>query len=177
MLDRLRLAEQSAAAPGRVVDALFGLGRGAVTLAGFVGSLLVISPAFTAVVIGSALPALVAELRLARGRARVQWEIGPAERRELFYGTLLGSVDAAKEIRLFGLGGFLGGRMIAERRSVDAAKRGLDRRELAVQSALAALSTLTAGGGLIWASSAMTWRAAASVIGSGVLLAAATMSR
>ncbi|MGW0196750.1 ABC transporter ATP-binding protein [Nonomuraea sp. NPDC003201] len=151
MLDRLRLAEQSAAAPGRVVDALFGLGRGAVTLAGFVGSLLVISPAFTAVVIGSALPALVAELRLARGRARVQWEIGPAERRELFYGHLLGSVDAAKEIRLFGLGGFLRGRMIAERRSVDAAKRGLDRRELAVQSALAALSTLTAGAGLIWA--------------------------
>ncbi|MEW1848141.1 ABC transporter ATP-binding protein [Nonomuraea angiospora] len=151
MLDRLRLAEQSAAAPGRVVDALFGLGRGAVTLAGFVGSLLVISPAFTAVVIGSALPALLAELRLSRGRARVQWEIGPAERRELFYGNLLGSVDAAKEIRLFGLGGFLRGRLIAERRSVDAAKRALDRRELAVQSALAALSTLTAGAGLIWA--------------------------
>ncbi|WP_431915440.1 ABC transporter ATP-binding protein [Nonomuraea jabiensis] len=151
MLDRLRLAEQSAAAPGRVVDALFGLGRGAVTLAGFVGSLLVISPAFTAVVIGSALPALLAELRLSRGRARVQWEIGPAERRELFYGHLLGSVDAAKEIRLFGLGGFLRGRMIAERRSVDAAKRALDRRELAAQSALAALSTLTAGAGLVWA--------------------------
>ncbi|MET7336747.1 ABC transporter ATP-binding protein [Nonomuraea sp. NPDC005650] len=151
MLDRLRLAEQSAATPGRVVDALFGLGRGMVTLAGFVASLLVISPAFTAVVIVSALPALLAELRLSRRRARVLWEVGPAERRELFYGNLLGSVDGAKEIRLFGLGGFLRGRMIAERRAVDAAKRAMDRRELAAQGALAALSALTAGAGLIWA--------------------------
>jgi ATP-binding cassette subfamily B protein len=96
-------------------------------------------------------PTLLAELMLARRRAAVQWTLGPTERREMFYSGLLSSVEAAKEIRLFGLGPFLRGRMIDEARTANTARRVVDRREAIVHSGLALLAALVAGGGLVWA--------------------------
>ncbi|MEU8004501.1 ABC transporter ATP-binding protein [Catellatospora sp. NPDC049111] len=150
-LDRLRLAQQGAAAPAQVVDGSLGVTRGVLTLLGFVGSLAVISPVMTLAVLATAVPTLLLELQLSRRRAAMVWDLGPTERREFFYRNLLGSVDAAKEIRLFGTGGFLRGRMLAELREVFGAKRRMDRRELITQGGLAALSAIVAGAGLVWA--------------------------
>ncbi|MBW6439733.1 ABC transporter ATP-binding protein/permease [Actinoplanes hulinensis] len=155
-LDRLRLAQQGVDSSPDFVTGVFGLGRASLTLIGFVGSLLVLSPVMTGVVLAAAVPMLVMETRLSRRRAAVAWQVGPAERRELFYRTLLTSVDAAKEIRLFGSGGFLRQRMTAERSAVDAARRHMDLRTLRVEGALAALAALVAGGGLVWAVLAAT---------------------
>jgi ATP-binding cassette subfamily B protein len=150
-LDRLRLAQQGAAAPAQVVDGSLGVTRGVLTLLGFVGSLAVISPVMTLAVLATAVPTLLLELQLSRRRAAMIWDLGPTERREFFYRNLLGSVDAAKEIRLFGTGGFLRGRMLAELREVFGAKRRMERRELITQGGLAALSAVVAGAGLVWA--------------------------
>ncbi|MGW4292225.1 ABC transporter ATP-binding protein [Micromonospora chersina] len=150
-LDRLRLAQQSAANPGRLVDSALSAARSVLTVAGFVGSLALISPTFTVVLLLSAAPAFLIELRLSRQRVGMLWRIGPVERRELFYAHKLSTVDAAKEIRLFGLGDFLRGRMLAEARTANAARRRTDRRELLVQGGLAAASAVVAGGGLVWA--------------------------
>ncbi|MEV4378057.1 ABC transporter ATP-binding protein [Streptosporangium sp. NPDC049644] len=149
-LDRLRLAQRSADSAGQIVNSVFGLGRDAITLTGFVGSLAVISPVFTAVVVAAAIPALIVELRASRRRAEMMVRIGPAERWRFFYGNLLTTVDAAKEIRLFGLGPYLRGRMNDQLRTADAAHRDMDRRELATQGVLALASALISGGGLIW---------------------------
>lgn len=148
-LDRLRLAQQGVASPGLTVDSVFGAGRSLVTVAGFVGSVLVLSPTFTGVLIVAALLALPLELRLSRQRAAMMWRIGPAERRELFYADLLSRVDAAKEVRLFGLGGFLRGRMRAEKLATNDVRRRMDRRELVIQGGLAVLSAVVFGAGLI----------------------------
>ncbi|MFI7281002.1 ABC transporter ATP-binding protein [Micromonospora chersina] len=150
-LDRLRLAQQSAANPGRLVDSALSAVRSVLTVGGFVGSLALISPTFTLVLLLSAAPAFLIELRLSRQRVGMLWRIGPVERRELFYAHKLSTVDAAKEIRLFGLGDFLRGRMLAEARTANAARRRTDRRELLVQGGLAAASAVVAGGGLVWA--------------------------
>lgn len=150
-LDRLRLAQQSAANPGRLVDSALSAARSVLTVAGFVGSLILISPTFTLVLLLSAAPAFLIELRLSRQRVGMLWRIGPVERRELFYAHKLSTVDAAKEIRLFGLGDFLRGRMLVEARTANAARRRTDRRELLVQGGLAACSAVVAGGGLVWA--------------------------
>jgi ATP-binding cassette subfamily B protein len=151
-LDRLRLAQQAgSAAPGQVVDGALGLGRCGITVAGFLGSLYVLSPWMTALVLASAVPAVAAELLLSRRRARVSWSIGPVERREFFYGDLLTSVEAAKEVRLFGIGAFLQSRMLADRRFANAEKRALERREVVVQAALGLLAACVSGGGLLWA--------------------------
>ncbi|MFI7108105.1 ABC transporter ATP-binding protein [Nonomuraea sp. NPDC050227] len=148
--DRLRLAQQSASAPARTADAVFEVVRGALTLVGFLGSLTVISTGFTVVVLAAAVPTVILELQLSRRRAAMMWRIGPAERRQMLYGDLLASATAAKEIRLFGLGPYLRGRLVAERRAADEARRRTDRREVVVQGALAALSAVIAGGGLVW---------------------------
>jgi ATP-binding cassette, subfamily B, bacterial len=149
-LDRLRLAEQSSSGPGQLLDSAFQCGRNMLTMTGFVGSLAVINPWFTVVVVAAAVPAFLVELRLSRQRAATLWEIGPTQRREFFYTRLLGSVDAAKEIRLLGLGGFLRGRMNREMRTANDVRRRMDRRELLMQGVLVILAGVISGAGLVW---------------------------
>jgi ATP-binding cassette subfamily B protein len=125
-LDRLRLAQEGTSMAGGTVTQAFGTGRAVLTMVGFVGPLLVISPVMTVVVLAAAVPALVAHLSLSRWRAGVLWSLSPTERWQFLYGNLLGNVDAAKEIRLFGSGGFLRSRMMHHLRkaSLAAVRRG-----------------------------------------------------
>lgn len=151
-LDHLRLAQQTGrTSPSQAVDGLLGVARSLLTTFGFVGSLVLLSPLMAVLVMLAGLPALAAEIALSRRRAKVFWDVGPAERREFFYSNLLSDVEAAKEIRLFGTGAFLRGRMLAERRTTNAAKRRLDRKELVTQAGLGFLTALMAGAGLLWA--------------------------
>ncbi|MFB6714177.1 ABC transporter ATP-binding protein [Streptomyces sp. NPDC056358] len=154
-LDRVRLARDAGGSgPGQVVDGTLGLLQAVVTITGFLASLLLLSPMMTGLVLLAGVPTLAAELALSRRRARMYWDLGPVERRELFYSQLLTSVEAAKEIRLFGIGTFLRGRMLADRRTANASLRAMDRREAMVQSGLGGFAALVAGGGLLWAVSA-----------------------
>jgi ATP-binding cassette subfamily B protein len=153
--DRMRLAQESGqASPGVIVDGGLEGVQGVVTMAGFLATLTAISPVMTAAVVLGAVPALLAELVLSHRRAAMLWRIGPVERRELFYAELLGSVRAAKELRLFGIGAFLRRRMLDELRVANDAKRQVDRRELAAQALLSLLSAAVAGAGLVWAANA-----------------------
>ncbi|WFB05768.1 ABC transporter ATP-binding protein/permease [Streptomyces sp. LX-29] len=151
-LDRLRLAQQAGGlAPFQVVQAVAGMTRSGVLLVGFIVSLAVLNPYLAAVVGLSGLPVLWAEIALSRQRARTYWAISPTERREIFYATLLSSVEAAKEVRLYGIGGFLRERMLTERRTADSHRERLERRELRVQSLLQIASAVLTGAALIWA--------------------------
>jgi ATP-binding cassette subfamily B protein len=154
-LDRLRLARQAGrATPSQVVDSALGIGRSAVTIAGFLGSLFLLNPVLTGLVFAGGVPAMVAQRALSRRRAAMLWSIGPAERREFFYGDLLSTVEAAKEVRLFGIGDFLRQRMLADRQTADTATRAIDRREVTVQAGLGLLAAAVSGGALVWAVSA-----------------------
>ncbi|MBG0832674.1 ABC transporter ATP-binding protein [Planomonospora sp. ID67723] len=149
--DRLRLAQEGT---GRVAELVDGAGNalgGVLSLVGFVASMLVLSPVMTVVVLLAALPALVAELHLARRRSSMEWSIERFYRREFFYSQLLTGVAAATEIRLFAVGAFLRARMMDERRSANAAMRRMDLRELRAQGGLTVLSAAVAGAGLWWA--------------------------
>lgn len=151
-LDRLRLAGQAGGmTPGQVVQGGLGLIGGLLTIAGFLGSLLTINPIMAVVVLLAAVPMLAAEIALSRRRAAVAWRLGPLQRREFFYSQLLSGTDAAKEVRLFGLGRFLRERMLTERRRANDERLRVDRRELAVQVRLGALSAAVGGAGLVWA--------------------------
>ncbi|MEV4180319.1 hypothetical protein AB0J28_02590 [Streptosporangium canum] len=151
-LDRLRLAGQAGGmTPGQVVQGGLGLVGGLLTITGFLGSLLTINPIMAVVVLLAAVPMLAAEIALSRRRAAVAWRLGPLQRREFFYSQLLSGTDAAKEVRLFGLGRFLRERMLTERRRANDERLRVDRRELAVQVRLGALSAAVGGAGLVWA--------------------------
>ncbi|GII63517.1 multidrug ABC transporter permease [Sphaerisporangium krabiense] len=149
--DRIGLAQQaSGMAPQMVLEASLGGLRAAVTMAGFLGSLLAVRPAMAAVVLVSAIPAVAAELALSGKRGQMLWTTSPMARRQMFYSQLMTDRTAAKEIRLFGLGDFLRLRMLAELRSLHGEERRMDRRVFGVQVGLAALTALVSGAGLVW---------------------------
>lgn len=151
-LDELQMARSSgSAAPALLVSGLFGTLQAMLTIGSFAGALLVLGPWFAVIVLlTSGLPALFAELGLSRRRATTIALTSRAERRELFYAGLLSDPQAAKEIRLFGAGSFLWGRMAAEIRTINRAYQRIDLRTLLVQGILALLSALVAGGLLLW---------------------------
>ncbi|GAA0932514.1 ABC transporter ATP-binding protein [Virgisporangium aurantiacum] len=150
--DRLELAQQSGRqAPTQLVGTALGIGQAAITLFGFVGTLVATAP-WTAVAVGvAALPTVRAELALSRRRAAIMWDTSQTARREIFYAQLLVDPQAAKEVRLFGLGNFFRGRMLRDMRTVQASDRRVDRRELAVQGLLGLAGAVVAAAGLVWA--------------------------
>jgi ATP-binding cassette subfamily B protein len=149
--DRFQLAGRSGgSAPGRVVGAVLGMAASAVGVAGFVGSLVVLSPIVSAVVVLAALPGLFVQLALGRRSAGAIFRVEHAERRQFFYARLLSTVDAAKEIRLFGTGRFFRERMLDELNTVNVAARRVDRHRLGAQAVLALLGAAVAGAGLVW---------------------------
>ncbi|MEU7208358.1 ABC transporter ATP-binding protein [Streptomyces sp. NPDC044989] len=150
-LDRLRMAKSSGARSSvQLVDALLSVTRSLITLSGFLGTLLVIAPTLTAILALFGIPVLFAELSLARSRTTLMWKVTGIERREFLYDQLLSGVDAAKEIRVFGIGSFLRDRLLADRREINSLEASLDRRTLSVQLALGAIAALVAGIGMIW---------------------------
>ncbi|WP_246122773.1 ABC transporter ATP-binding protein [Actinoallomurus bryophytorum] len=172
--DRLQMAQTAGSRTiGRVVDGGMRIAGGALTSIGFSVALFVVSPAMTVLVLVSATPALVAELKLSHRRAASAWRISSAQRREYFYQMLVSSLDAAKEIRLFAAGGFLKERMLAERRDADAERQKVDRREVVSQGVLALLSALLSGAGLVWA--ALAARRGALTIGDVSMFVAAVV--
>ncbi|GAB2560422.1 ABC transporter ATP-binding protein [Kribbella endophytica] len=155
-LDKLRLAQQyGGATPGVVVGTTLSTARTGLTAVGFLGSLLILSPWLPVLVLASAVPVLLAELSVARRRAALQGRLGPVERREFFYRELLTNVQAAKEIRLFGIGAFLRDRMSAERRHANRRLTRMDLRDTAIQTATGLLTTLFTGAALLWSLSAV----------------------
>ncbi|WP_433042545.1 ABC transporter ATP-binding protein [Dactylosporangium sp. CS-033363] len=149
-LDRLMLADESGGrGPGQVIDSAFGVFGAVLTVGGLVASLWTVSPAVAVAVLLSGLPVLAAELILGRERAWTEWDISPAKRRELFYRDMLATEQAAKEVRLFRLGGFLRERMLRERRTAQAAEHTTDRRAMLVQAGLATTAAVVAGAALL----------------------------
>ncbi|MFG2332874.1 ABC transporter ATP-binding protein [Streptomyces sp. NPDC048604] len=151
-LDRLRLAQQCGQdTPPQIVSSVVGLARTAVTIAGFSVALVLLNLWLAAAVLLSAVPALLTEVRLARARVGTALTVSPLERRESFYGFLLGSVQTAKEIRLFGIGDHLRDKMRRDRKAINATHSALDRRAALAQTVPALAAAATAAGGLVWA--------------------------
>ncbi|MFF4624962.1 ABC transporter ATP-binding protein [Nonomuraea jabiensis] len=150
--DRLRLAQQSAEhAPDQLVQMGLSTLQGSLGIAGFLATLVAINPVMTGAALAAAAPAMIAHLTLSRRRAGLMWRTSPGMRRKIFYQMLLTDLQAAKEVRLFGLGSFLHGRMLTELRAANSAEDRLERGVVRVQVFLAALGALLSAGGLLWA--------------------------
>jgi len=150
--NKLSMAQQvGRSGPGIILGNGIGIVSSALTLAGFLITLIVLSPLLAGIVVLATVPELVAELGIARRRADLVAGLSHAERRQYFYADLLSSHAAAKEIRLFGLGPFFRGRMLAELRTIHRENERVDRRELVIYSLLGTLTAIITGVGLWWA--------------------------
>jgi ATP-binding cassette subfamily B protein len=150
--DRLQLAIHAGReGPRQLIHGLGGTVQGVTMTAGFLGTLFVLNPWMLAIVLAAAVPTLRVELTLSRRRASMATRLGRAGRREIFFGSLLTRLDAAKETRLFGLGDFFRERMFREVRATNAAHRQVDRRALVAHGLLALLGAGVTGLGVVWA--------------------------
>ena len=153
--DKLRFAQQAGASgPGQVLSGGITIASSAITLAGFLIALVVLSPVLAAIVTAAAVPAVFLQRGVARREAAVMRGITHGQRRQFFFANLLSGLTAAKEIRLFGLGPFFRTRMLDELAEVQRANTQMDRRVLVVEATLAVIGAAVATGGLLWAVSA-----------------------
>jgi ATP-binding cassette, subfamily B, bacterial len=154
--DRLRFAQQAGATgPGQVLAGGIAIAQSVITLVGFMVTLAILSPIMAAVVAAAAIPGVFLERGAARREASVLRGITHAQRRQFFYANLITGITAAKEIRLFGLGIFFRDRMLTELDEVQRSSAKADRRVLAVNATLAAVTVAVSAGGIAWAVSAV----------------------
>ncbi|MEV0386259.1 ABC transporter ATP-binding protein [Nonomuraea sp. NPDC050643] len=141
--DRIQLALRAGqSAPQQLIGAGRSLLQGAIQLAGFVGVLLAVSRTAALLLAAAAIPRLLAERRLAKDRVGLLAALSPAQRRRYFYSRLQYEPRAAKELRVFGLGGFFQDRMRAELAAIHVSQRELDLRILRVQAVLDAAAVV-----------------------------------
>lgn len=151
-LDRLNMAQRvGMAGPGQAFNSGVNVVQSALTLTGFLATMLAVSPEMAAVLLVATIPGIFVEVGIARRRAAMLEGTSHAERRRFFYASLLSSLQAAKEIRLFGLGLFFRQRMLDELRTIQQAGQQVDRRQALVYSLLSMLSAVVAGAGIWWA--------------------------
>ncbi|MCX5109640.1 ABC transporter ATP-binding protein/permease [Streptomyces sp. NBC_00378] len=148
--DRVQLAIQSAQGAERLVGAVLQGAQGGLTLVGFLGSVLLISPTLAAILVAAAVPALFAHLANSRHRADMFWRTSSLARRQIFYRGLLTDTQAAKEIRLYGLGDYFAQRLRTDLDSINQQEEHLDRRLVTYETALAALGAAVSTGALVW---------------------------
>lgn len=150
-IDHIRLAQDASGAPaGQFVSGCLGLVQSGLTAASFLVALLVISPLLALVVVATAGPGIAVHLALSRRRSGLLWRFSPVIRRQRFYRALQTELEAAKEVRLFGLGRFFRSRMLVELRSEKRAQERLDRASMFGQAGLALLGAVITAFGLIW---------------------------
>ncbi|MDX3312767.1 ABC transporter ATP-binding protein [Streptomyces sp. NPDC054884] len=150
-LDRLRMAQQAAVtAPEQIVASCFGLLQAGLTVFGFLGVLIAISPLMALITVIAVLPALFLQMSLSRQRSEMMWQTSPRTRRRLFYQRLLFDLDAVKETRLFGTSRFLLERMSDETKEINRAEESVDRRTVTRHVPLSTLSAVVAALGLVW---------------------------
>jgi ATP-binding cassette, subfamily B, bacterial len=148
--DKLQIAQRVASNTGSFAGSVLGVGQALITAVTLGLALYVISPAIAILVAASAVPAVWAQLRNSGRQADMAWRTSPNVRRQMFYARLLTDKAAAKEIRLFGLGDFLRGRMLTEIQSIQRRERTLDLRLLRVEGLLSLLSSAISAVGLLW---------------------------
>ncbi|MBV9448276.1 MAG: ABC transporter ATP-binding protein [Streptosporangiaceae bacterium] len=149
--DKIRVVQQiSNNVPTRLVSAVMTSGQSVITAAGMFATLVTINPVLTAITAATAVPAVAAQITNSRRRADHEWQASPAARRQMFYARLLSDRDAAKEVRLFGLGDFLRNRMLSEISEINRGQRKLDMRIFSIEGVLSLITAATSAAGLIW---------------------------
>lgn len=143
LYDTLRLAQEGAQySSTQILSTLTMFVRNIVTLASFLGVLLLFSPLLVVLVTVAAVPELYARLKFGGQRFRLAHTISADQRQQFFYGFVLSSPVPAKEVRLFNLGGYLLDKVLNHFSNVFSAERRQQQHELRWQLGLGVLSSV-----------------------------------
>jgi len=149
--DRLRIAQYVGQfAPAQLLQICLQVVQSGILFVGFLVTIVFFGWPLVFILSAAAVPAAVIEFRLNKLRARTTWQSASLTRRQFFYSMLQSDLQAAKEIRLFGLGSFLLERMQAALRAVNRLNNDLDRRQLRLQVAGMGVQSCVSAGCLIY---------------------------
>ena len=141
--DRLERARRQAAARSTVISELFGQGQTVITALALAIGLLVYAPILIVLLALSFAPAVWSEFSFNRLAYWISHVRSP-ERRQMDYLRQIGaSADSAKEVKLFGIGGFLAERFRTLSAQILQENKALAIRRALQTGALAAISTVT----------------------------------
>ena len=174
--DRLQRAQMSAGSrPIQLANGLLGIVGALLSIAGIGFALLIVQPLFFALVTVAFVPAWLATRRAGRLAYRFSYEQTERERRRNYLFYVLTRRDEAKEVRAFGLSGFLRGRHRELYLAYIDELRDVLRRRLRIALAGQAATALLVGasiGVLVWlvTDGRMSLSAAGSAAGAMILL-------
>ena len=140
--DQLERARRQVTGRSNLLFQLFGQAQDAITLASFALGLVAFAPWLILLLAVALVPAFLNETYFNREGYRLAWTRTP-ERRQIDYLRFLGAnVDSAKEVKLFGLNGYIAGRYRVLADKLIADNRALALRRAGWGGAFAALGTL-----------------------------------
>ena len=140
--DRLERARRQVTGRTSLIGQVFGQGQALVTLLSFAAGVAVYTPWLIVLIAAALVPAFLNEAHFTRAGYRLAWMRTP-ERRRIDYLRYLGaSVESAKEIKLFGLNGYIADLYAGLADKVVADNRALAIRRAGWGGAFAALGTL-----------------------------------
>ena len=146
--NRLHIADEAAQrAPQEVSDFIVQLTQSLVRGGGYFGALLVVWPPMALILMIAAVPAFLAQVRLARRGTAVIEATAVHHRRRFFYRTLLTNPGPAKEVLLLGLGIPFRRRMAESLGATTEAELSVERRGAITQGLLGMVSAAASGVG------------------------------
>lgn len=148
--DTIRLAEQGT--QRTLKDTVLNVARliqSTVTLMCFLGALLAFSPILVALVTVASLPQLFAQLRFSQQRFTLAKGVSQDQRQQAFFSFMLSSPPAAKEVRLFNLGGYFVDKLIHLYRRVHRQERSQQLHEMRWRLGLGVISSVVASGAFV----------------------------
>ncbi|WP_291389896.1 ABC transporter ATP-binding protein [Devosia sp.] len=141
--DSLERARRQASSRSTVISQLFGQAQAMITAIALAAGLFIYAPLLIGLLAIALIPAVWGEFRFNRLAYWISHHRSP-ERRQLEYLRQIGaSAESAKEIKLFGLGGFLSGRFRTLSDQILIENRNLSIRRALQTGLLASISTLT----------------------------------
>ncbi len=140
--DQLERARRQVTGRTGLISQVFGQGQALVTLLSFAAGVAVYTPWLIVMIAAALVPAFLNEAHFTRAGYRLAWMRTP-ERRRIDYLRYLGaSVESAKEVKLFGLNGYITDLYAGLADKVVADNRALSIRRAGWGGAFAALGTL-----------------------------------
>ncbi|HUF41839.1 MAG TPA: ABC transporter ATP-binding protein [Verrucomicrobiae bacterium] len=153
--DRLQNARrESGYKPVELINNMFLIVQNVITLLSFAALMLRFSPWLVAILVASSIPAFIAETRFSEQGFRLLTRRAPETRRINYLARLLTEDSAAKEIKLFNLGGNLLGRYTSLFEKFFQEDKTLATRRAAVGFGLGLIATLGFYGSYAW----IVWR-------------------
>jgi len=149
--DTIHLASQAAqSGPPNILREFTGLVQGLITMIGFLGVLIVLSPMLAGLVCLAAFPQLIIQLEINRQRFRLASDISPEQRRASYFRSVLSGISAAKELRLFDLSDYFLEKFLRVQHAVHKHQNHQSYRELQWQLFLNLFSSTISSGAFVF---------------------------